>query len=84
MVGICRKEADSEIVLRSGDVVINAVQGRHQKGLYRNTIQNINSYVFCRDPSRIKHLSVKKSDIVLFWFCPMATVCVIQLESGLH
>ena len=84
MVGICRKEADSEIVLRSGDVVINAVQGRHQKGLYRNTIQNINSYVFCRDPSRIKHLSVKKSDIVLFWFCPMATVCVIQSESALH
>ena len=84
MVGICRKEADSETVLWSGDVVINAVQGRHQKGLYRNTIQNINSYVFCRDPSRIKHLSVKKSDIVLFWFCPMATVCVIQSESALH
>ena len=84
MVGICRKEADSETVLRSGKVVTNAMQGRHQKGLYRNTIQNINSYVFCRDPSRIKHLSVKKSDIVLFWFCPMATVCVIQSESGLH
>ena len=46
MVGICRKEKDSEIVLWSGDVVINAVQGRHQKGLYRNTIQNVNSYVF--------------------------------------
>ena len=50
MVGICRKEADSETVLSSGDVVVvtNAVQGRHQKRLYRNTIQNINSYVFCR------------------------------------
>ena len=46
MVGICRKEKDSEIVLWSGDVVINAVQGRHQKGLYRNTIQNINSSGF--------------------------------------
>ena len=84
MVGICRKEADSEIVLRSGDVVINAVQGRHQKGLYRNTIQNVNSYVFGRDLSTIKHPFVKKSDIALFWFCLMATVCVIQSESGLH
>ena len=84
MVGICRKEADSETVLRSGDVETSAVQGRHQKGLYRNTIQNINSYVFCRDPSRIKHLFVKKSDIVLFRFCLMTTVCFIQLESALH
>ena len=85
MVGICRKEADSETVLRSGDVVVvtNAVQGR-QKGLYRNTIQNVNSYVFGRDLSRIKHPFVKKSDIALFWFCLMATVCVIQSESGLH
>ena len=84
MVGICRKEADSETVLWSGDVVINAVQGRHQKGLYMITIQNVNNYVFCRDPSRIKHLFVKKSDFALFWFCLMATVCVIQSESGLH
>ena len=86
MVGICRKEADSEAVLSSGDVVVvtNAVQGRHQKGLYRNTIQNVNSYVFGRDLSRIKHPFVKKSDIALFTFCLMATVCVIQSESGLH
>ena len=84
MVGICRKEADSEIVLRSGDVVINAVQGRHQKGLYRNTNQNVNSYVFGRNLSIINHPFVKKSDIALFWFCLMATVCVIQSESGLH
>ena len=84
MVGICRKEADSETVLRSGDVETSAVQGRHQKGLYRNTIQNINSYVFGRDLSRIKDPFVKKSDIASFWFCLMATVCVIQSESGLH
>ena len=84
MVGICRKEADSETVLRSGDVETSAVQGRHQKGLYRNTIQNINSYVFGRDLSRIKHSFVKKSDIALFTFSLMATVCAIQSESGLH
>ena len=84
MVGICRKEKDSEIVLWSGDVVINAVQGCHQKGLYRNTIQNINSYVFGRDLRRIKHPFVKKSDSALICFCLMATVCVIQSESCLY
>ena len=84
MVGICRKEADSEIVLRLGNVVISAVQGCHQRGLYRNTNQNVNSYVFGRNLSRNKHPFVKKSDIALFWFCLMATVCVIQSESGLH
>ena len=84
MVGICRKEADSETILRIGDVVTSAVQGRHQKGLYRNTSQDVTSYVFGRDLSRIKHLFVKKSDIALFCFCLMATVCVIQSESGLH
>ena len=84
MVGICRKEADSETVLRSGDVETSAVQGRHQKGLYRNTNQNVNSYVFGRNLSRIKHPFVKKSDIALFRFCLMATVFVIQSESGLY
>ena len=84
MVGICRKEADSETVLRSGDVVINAVQGCYQKSLYRNTNQNINSYVFGRDLSRIKHPFIKKLYIALITFCLMATVCVIQSESGLH
>ena len=62
----------------------SAVQGRHQKGLFRNTIQNANSYVFCRDLSRIKHPFVKKLEIALFWFCLMATVGVIQSESCLH
>ena len=84
MLGISRKEADSVTVLRSGDVVISAVQGRHQKGLFRNTIQNTNSYVFCRDLSRINHPFVKKLEIALFWFCLMATVGVIQSESCLH
>ena len=55
---ICRKEADSETVLRSGDVVTSAVQGRHQKGLYRNTSQNVNSSVCSRYQSRIKYLFV--------------------------
>ena len=53
---ICRKEADSETVLRSGNVVTSAVQGRHQKGfLYRNTSQNVNSSVCSRYQSRIKY-----------------------------
>ena len=54
MVGICRKEADTETVLRLGEVLISAVQGRHQKGLYRNTSQNVNSSVCRRYQSRIK------------------------------
>ena len=52
---ICRKEADSETVLRLGEVVTSAVQGRHQKGLYRNTSQNVNSSVCSRYQSRIKY-----------------------------
>ena len=84
MVGICRKEADSETVLWSGDVVINAVQGRHQKGLYRNTSQDVTSSACCRYQSRIKNPFVEILNIALFRFCLMATVYVIQSESGLH
>ena len=50
---ICRKEADPETVLRLGEVVISAVQGRHQKGLYRNTSQNVSSSVCSQN--RIKY-----------------------------
>ena len=56
---ICRKEADSETILRSGEVVINAVQGRHQKGLYRNTSQDVTSSACCRYQSRIKNPFVR-------------------------